>query len=162
MSTLQQLTKLLTQKQLTIAVAESCTGGALSSLLTSQSGASVYFDRGFITYSNQAKMDMLNVSKQVLAKFGAVSEQTANQMVRGVITHAQTDIAVAITGIAGPMGGTINKPVGMVCFGFCVNGKYSTSIEFFNGNRKQVIKLSVDFVISYLVEILLNNKSYNS
>jgi nicotinamide-nucleotide amidase len=151
MPALQQLTKLLTQKQLTIAVAESCTGGALSSLLTSQSGASVYFDRGFITYSNQAKMDMLNVSKQILAKFGAVSEQTAEQMVRGVITHAKTDIAISITGIAGPTGGAINKPVGMVCFGFCVNGEYSTKVKFFDGNRKQIIKLSVDFVISYLV-----------
>jgi nicotinamide-nucleotide amidase len=132
-------------------VAESCTGGALSSLLTSQSGASGYFDRGFITYSNQAKMDMLNVSEQILAKFGAVSEQTAEQMVRGVITHAKTDIAISITGIAGPTGGAINKPVGMVCFGFCINGKYSTKVKFFDGNREQIIKLSVDFVISYLV-----------
>jgi nicotinamide-nucleotide amidase len=99
---MHQLTKILKQKSLTIAVAESCTGGNLSAFLTSESGSSTYFDRGFITYSNQAKIDMLNVKHTTLNKFGAVSEQTALEMVRGVIKNSSANIAVSITGIAGP------------------------------------------------------------
>lgn len=151
---LQQLTKLLTQKQLTIAVAESCTGGGLSSILTSQSGSSEYFDRGFITYSNQSKVDMLNVSEQTLGKFGAVSEQTARQMAEGAITHAQADVSVAITGVAGPTGGTINKPVGMVCFGFCILGKCFTNTQQLSGDRAQVVDASIEFVLTTLVNEL--------
>ncbi|OIR24237.1 CinA family protein, partial [Bathymodiolus thermophilus thioautotrophic gill symbiont] len=99
---MHQLTKLLTQKSLTIAVAESCTGGNLSALLTSKSGSSTYFDRGYITYSNHAKIDMLQVNPTTLDQFGAVSEPTALEMVQGVINNSTANIAVSITGIAGP------------------------------------------------------------
>ncbi len=147
---MHQLTKILKQKSLTIAVAESCTGGNLSALLTSESGSSTYFDRGFITYSNQAKIDMLNVKHTTLNKFGAVSEQTALEMVRGVIKNSSANIAVSITGIAGPTSNDTNKPVGMVCFGFCINGKCTTTTQHFGGDRHKVVEQSVAFVVSVL------------
>ncbi|BAS67566.1 CinA family protein [Bathymodiolus septemdierum thioautotrophic gill symbiont] len=150
-----KLAQLLKQKKYTIAVAESCTGGNLSALLTQESGASVYFDRGFITYSNQAKIDMLGVKTHTLDTHGAVSEQTALEMVAGVIQNSNADIGVSITGIAGPTGATKDKPVGTVCFGFYVNGEYFSAIEIFsNQDRAQVIQSSVDFVIGKLTKWL--------
>ncbi len=151
---MKQLSALLIQKSLSISVAESCTGGGLSALLTSQSGASAYFDRGFVTYSNQAKIDMLDVQPATLEKFGAVSEQTALEMTRGVIKHSNSDISVAITGIAGPTGGTKEKPVGTVCFGFCVFGECFAVTQYFNGDRIEVVQSSVEFAISTLVKQL--------
>lgn len=144
------LIKILQQKNLSISVAESCTGGNLSAFLTQQSGASAYFERGFITYSNQAKIDMLKVSAATLDEFGAVSEQIALEMTCGVIKKSTSNIAVAISGIAGPSGGTKNKPVGMVCFGFCVLGEYFTKTKYFKGNRAKIIQSSVDFVLKTL------------
>ncbi|QKQ23927.1 CinA family protein [Candidatus Ruthia endofausta] len=145
------LITLLKQKSLTIAVAESCTGGNLSALLTSQSGSSAYFDRGFITYANQAKIDMLGVKPTTLDKFGAVSEQVALEMARGVIKNSSANISISITGIAGPTGGIKNKPVGMVYFGFCTLKRCFTSIKQFSGNRAEVVRASIDFVIKTLV-----------
>ena len=156
MPKLKQLTDLLTEKKLTIAVAESCTGGALCSLLTSQSGSSVYFDRGFVTYSNQSKTDMLDVLSSTLEEFGAVSEQTAMQMVSGVVKQARVDVSVAITGVAGPQGGTQDKPVGMVCFGFYVLDRYFTTTQNFTGDRYQVVDASIDFALTTLAHELSN------
>ncbi|MBW5291301.1 MAG: C-terminal domain of CinA type S [Candidatus Ruthia sp. Asou_11_S2] len=152
------LITLLKQKSLTIAVAESCTGGNLSALLTSQSGSSAYFDRGFITYANQAKIDMLGVKPTTLDKFGAVSEQVALEMAHGVIKNSSANISIAITGIAGPTGSTKNKPVGMVCFGFCIHKKCTITTQYFDGNRHEVVKQSVAFVVSALEKQLSNNK----
>ena len=151
---IQTLSQLLTEQSLTLSVAESCTGGNLSALLTSVSGSSTYFDRGYITYSNQAKMDMLDVDAEVLGRFGAVSEQTAFEMVNGVIQNSHSDIAVSITGIAGPTGGTVEKPVGMVCFGFYVKDKHFVKTQHFSGDRETVVASSVDFVIQTLVDEL--------
>lgn len=152
---MHQLTKLLTQKSLTIAVAESCTGGNLSALLTSKSGSSTYFDRGYITYSNHAKIDMLQVNPTTLDQFGAVSEPTALEMVQGVISNSTANIAVSITGIAGPTSDDTNKPVGMVCFGFCINGEYTvTTQNFGNIGRSNVVSKSIVFVVDFLVESL--------
>ena len=150
----QTLSQLLADQSLTLSVAESCTGGGLSALLTSVSGSSTYFDRGYITYSNQAKMDMLDVDAEILEQFGAVSEQTAFEMVNGVIQNSHSDIAVSITGIAGPTGGTVEKPVGMVCFGFCVKDKHFVKTQHFSGDRETVVASSVDFVIQTLVDEL--------
>ncbi|CAC9537762.1 Nicotinamide-nucleotide amidase (EC 3.5.1.42) [uncultured Gammaproteobacteria bacterium] len=154
MSLLRQLTEILLQRQLTIAVAESCTGGGLSSLLTSQSGSSAYFDRGFVSYSNQSKIDMLGVTEHCLNEFGAVSEQVARQMADGVIAQAKVDISASITGIAGPSGGSKEKPVGMVCFGFRILGKRLTSTQQFSGDRQQVINASIEFVLITLANEL--------
>ncbi|HIM53971.1 MAG TPA: CinA family protein [Gammaproteobacteria bacterium] len=151
---IQDLSILLIKQSLNISVAESCTGGRLSALLTSISGSSTYFDRGYITYSNQAKMDMLDVDTEVLERFGAVSEQTAFEMVNGVIQNSHSDIAVSITGIAGPTGGTVDKPVGMVCFGFCVKGKHFVKVQHFSGGRETVVASSIDFAIQTLVNEL--------
>ncbi len=151
---IQTLSQLLTNQSLTLSVAESCTGGNLSALLTSVSGSSTYFDRGYITYSNQAKMDMLDVDVEILEQFGAVSEQTAFEMVNGVIQNSHSDIAVSITGIAGPTGGTVEKPVGMVCFGFYVKDKHFVKTQHFSGDRETVVASSVDFVIQTLVDEL--------
>ncbi|HIG88457.1 CinA family protein [Candidatus Thioglobus sp.] len=152
--TIQDLSQLLINKSFTISVAESCTGGNLSALLTSISGSSVYFDRGYITYSNQAKVDMLNVQTASLKSFGAVSEQIATEMVKGVMKNSNSDIGVSVTGIAGPTGGTKNKPVGMVCFGFCIQDKCFSITQNFKGNRETVVASSVDFVIQTLVDEL--------
>lgn len=156
MSQLKQLTELLIAQKRTITAAESCTGGTLCSLLTSQSGASAYFDRGFITYTNQAKIDMLGVSQATLEEFGAVSEQTAKQMAKGAINQAKSDISVAITGIAGPQGGTQAKPVGMVCFGFCILDRCFTTTQNFTGERLQVVDASINFVLITLINELSN------
>ena len=150
----QSLSQILVEESLTISVAESCTGGRLSALLTSVSGSSAYFDRGYITYSNQAKIDMLNVDVKVLAQFGAVSEQTAAEMVSSVVQGSHNDVAVSITGVAGPTGGTVEKPVGMVCFGFCIKDKYFVETQKFSGDREAVVASSVNFVIQTLVNEL--------
>ncbi|RUM80451.1 MAG: damage-inducible protein CinA [Candidatus Thioglobus sp.] len=151
---IQDLSILLIKQSLNISVAESCTGGRLSALLTSISGSSTYFDRGYITYSNQAKIDMLDVDAEILEQFGAVSEQTVYEMVNGVIQNSHSDVAVSITGIAGPTGGTAEKPVGMVCFGFCVKDKYLVKTQHFSGDRETVVVSSIDFAIQTLVNEL--------
>ena len=151
---LAKLSELLAQQSLTIAVAESCTGGSLSAILTSLSGSSTYFDRGFITYSNQAKIDMLGVSSTTLETKGAVSEAVVLQMAQGVITRAGVELSIAISGIAGPTGGTQAKPVGMVCFGFCIKGQCFTQTQHFCGDRAQVVSASVNYAIQTIVHEL--------
>jgi len=143
----QQLSELLISNDLTISVAESCTGGSLSRVLTSIPGASSYFDCGYITYSNQSKVDMLGVDIQKIKTFGAVSEEVALEMVIGVASKSQSDFAVSITGVAGPTGGTPEKPVGMVCFGFSYEGKTSTNTQLFSGDRSNVVSQSVSYAL---------------
>ena len=99
-------------------------------------------------------MDMLDVGVEILEQFGAVSEQTAFQMVNGLVQNSHSDIAVSITGIAGPTGGTVEKPVGMVCFGFYVKDKHFVKTQHFSGDRETVVASSVDFVIQTLVDEL--------
>ncbi len=148
----KKIIKKLIDKRLTISVAESCTGGSLASALTSLSGASLYFDRGFVTYSNKAKLDLLSVNKETITKYGAVSEHVALEMVKGVIKNSTSDFAVAITGIAGPSGGTTTKPVGMVCFGFSTCGNNLTSTQLFKGDRLSIISQSVEYSIEQLLK----------
>ncbi len=114
------------QAGLMVAAAESCTGGLVSTLLTELDGSSAVFERGFITYSNEAKMDLLNVPQEVLEAHGAVSEPTARAMADGALANSRADIAVAITGIAGPGGGSAEKPVGLVHFGVAARGLETT------------------------------------
>jgi len=146
----QELSELLVSKGLTISVAESCTGGSLSHALTSIPGASSYFDCGYITYSNQSKVDMLGVDIQAIKTYGAVSEEIALEMVIGVATRSHSDVAVSITGVAGPTGGTPEKPVGMVCFGFFYDGKTSTTTQLFSGDRARIVSQSVSYAMRQL------------
>ena len=146
----QQLSKLLIANGLTISVAESCTGGSLSRALTSIPGASSYFDCGYITYSNQSKVEMLGVDIQTIKTFGAVSEEVAREMLIGVASRSHSDIAVSITGVAGPTGGTPEKPVGMVCFGFSCEGKMSTNTQLFFGDRSNIVYQSVSYALIQL------------
>jgi nicotinamide-nucleotide amidase len=115
---LEKISKTLKEKKLTIATAESATGGLIANILTNISGSSKYFDRGLITYSNRAKMELLNVKKETLDKYGAVSKEIAKEMAEGVMKKSDVDIGVSTTGIAGPSGGTKEKPVGTVFIGF--------------------------------------------
>lgn len=127
------------------ATAESCTGGLISASITAVSGSSQWFDRSFVTYTNKAKMEMLDVSAQALETYGAVSEIVACQMAQGAIAHSDASIAVAVTGIAGPTGGTEQKPVGTVCIGFMNrnDGKCYVKRHHFDGDRTQVREQTV-------------------
>jgi len=150
----KHLSELLVSKGLTISVAESCTGGSLSSSLTSISGASSYFNSGFITYSNQSKIDMLGVNPESIEMYGAVSEKVANEMVRGAGQRSCSNLAVSITGIAGPSGGSASKPVGMVCIGFFFDGVVTTTTQFFKGSRSDIVSQSITFALVELTSKL--------
>ena len=150
----KHLSELLASKGLTISVAESCTGGSLSSSLTSISGASSYFNCGFITYSNQSKIDMLGVNPESIEMYGAVSEKVAHEMVTGAGQRSHSNLAVSITGIAGPSGGSASKPVGMVCIGFFCDGSVTTTTQFFSGSRSDIVSQSVTFALVELSSII--------
>lgn len=136
-----------------IAVAESCTGGLLAAAITEISGSSEVFDRGYVTYSNQAKIDLLGVSINSLEVYGAVSEQVARDMAEGALNNAQVDLAVSITGIAGP-GGSESKPEGRVCFGMAVKGEKTQAMthEFGALGRHEVREAAVIFALNLLAE----------
>ena len=146
----KKLSELLISKNMSIAVAESCTGGSISSSLTSIPGASTYFNCGFITYSNQSKVNMLGVDPKTIELFGAVSEKVAYEMAMGAGQNSQSDLAISVTGIAGPSGGTLEKPVGMVCFGFFVDGNVETTTQFFSGVRSEIVSESIAFALTGL------------
>lgn len=133
------VSEILTTKTLKLATAESCTGGLISTLITDRSGSSELFDRGFVTYSNQAKIDLLGVSPLTLDKFGAVSEETAKEMALGTLKNSQADLAISVTGVAGPTGGTKDKPVGLVYIGFARrNGECLAEKYIFMGDRQSI------------------------
>ena len=146
----QELSEILVTNGLTISVAESCTGGSLSRVLTSIPGASSYFESGYITYSNQSKVEILEVDTQTIKTYGAVSEEVALEMVIGVTTKSHSDVALSITGVAGPTGGTIEKPIGTVCFGFFCDGKTSTTTKLFSGDRANIMSQSVSYALKQL------------
>jgi len=147
----KKLSELLITKSKTMAVAESCTGGSLASSLTSIPGASTYFNCGFITYSNKSKVNMLGVDPKTIELFGAVSEKVAYEMVMGAGQNSDSDLAVSVTGIAGPSGGTTKKPVGTVCFGFYIDGNVETTTQFFSGVRSEIVSESIAFALTELI-----------
>jgi nicotinamide-nucleotide amidase len=126
-----------------LATAESCTGGWVAQAITAIAGSSDWFDRGFVTYSNEAKQEMLGVRAETLKRHGAVSEETAREMAQGALSRSKATLALAVTGIAGPAGGSPEKPVGMVCFAWA--GKQGASSETlrFSGDRESVRRQSV-------------------
>lgn len=134
----EKVARMLVEKNLTISVSESCTGGLVSSSLINYPGISSVFIEGCVTYSNEAKVSRLGVKKETLDKYGAVSEQTAKEMAQGVAKKFNTDIGLSTTGIAGPEGGSDEKPVGLVYMGICINGKTFVKKYIFNGNRQMI------------------------
>lgn len=153
---LQIFIKSLRDRKLTVSFAESCTGGALSSFLTEQAGISDIFLGSVVSYSNEAKVDLLGVRRDTLMNEGAVSESVARQMAYGVRQQLKTDWSIAITGIAGPSGGTPTKPVGTVCFAIVGPDFEDSRKHLFSGDRKAIQQASVDFAVQWLSEILDN------
>lgn len=139
---------------LRISTAESCTGGLIISALTEISGSSKVVDSGYITYSNEAKMRLVNVQKETLEKHGAVSEQTVTQMAKGAQKNSGSHITVAVSGIAGPTGGSAEKPVGLVYFAFCIDEKIVTFEKVFKGNRHEIRMQTVETALSFIDEEL--------
>jgi len=145
----------LKTRGLMLAMAESCTGGLVAEAITRIAGSSAWFDRGFVTYSNAAKIDMLGVDSKTLQKCGAVSEQTAKEMAIGALKNSASQIAGSITGIAGPDGGTLEKPVGMVCFAWAgLNLPVSASTQIFSGNRETIRQQAAIYMMAGLIERL--------
>jgi nicotinamide-nucleotide amidase len=160
---LAELGKILTAKKLRLTTAESCTGGMVAAAITSIAGSSKWFERGFVTYSNDSKQEMLGIKSEVLEKFGAVSEETARAMAEGALTHSHAQISLAITGIAGPEGGTKDKPVGTVCFAWSIclrkqnetpQFEIVTATRHFSGRRNTVRKQAVKFALEQLEKFL--------
>jgi nicotinamide-nucleotide amidase len=151
---LKKIANLLKQKHLTVATAESCTGGLISHSLTNISGSSDYFDRGIVSYSNNAKMELLGVFKEILEKYGAVSEQVAMFMAEGVRKKSNVDIGISTTGIAGPTGGTKEKPVGLVYIAVSTTKNAVVKKFQFTGDRLQNKESTCNAALQMLLDTL--------
>lgn len=151
------LLTLLKEKNLIIAAAESCTGGLIAKLITDSGGASQFFEMGVVTYSNEAKQKLLGVSLETLEKHGAVSAETASEMAEGILRLSGADIAVSVTGIAGPSGGTLQKPVGLVYVG--ISGKYGTKVEKLNlsGTRDDIRSNTASKALQIAYQYIVQN-----
>jgi len=138
-----------------LATAESCTGGWVSEVLTAIAGSSAWFERGFVTYSNAAKEEMLGVRRATLERHGAVSEPVAEEMALGALAHSHASMALAVTGIAGPSGGSVEKPVGTVCFAWAAAGRPARAeTRRFSGDREAVRRQSVERALQGILELL--------
>ncbi len=145
----------LKARGLMLATAESCTGGWVAQAATAIAGSSDWFERGFVTYSDAAKQDMLGVSSEALAAHGAVSEQVAREMAAGALAHSRAQVALAITGVAGPGGGSPEKPVGTVCFAWAVKaGASGAQTRRFDGDRESVRRQSVIVALQGVLDTL--------
>jgi nicotinamide-nucleotide amidase len=144
----------LLEAGLMLASAESCTGGWIGKCVTDIAGSSGWFDRGFLTYSNAAKQEMLGVAGDTLAEHGAVSEAVVREMALGALSRSRARVTVAVSGIAGPGGGSAEKPVGMVCFGFALGGRVTTETCRFQGDRDGVRRQSVVHALTRLLALL--------
>ena len=155
----KEIGKILTSKKLSVSCSESCTGGLLSSRLTDISGSSAYINVNFVTYANEAKVKLLNVKSETIEKFGVVSEEVACEMVEGLISKYNCDIAVSTTGIAGPTGGTVNNPVGLVCIAVAnKNKKVSISYKAYPKLPRRLMKYEFsDKALELLLKFLKEN-----
>ncbi len=145
---------LLLKKQLRLVTAESCTGGLIAAACTDLAGSSAWFERGFVTYSNLAKTELLDVPERVLRRAGAVCGPVAQAMAEGALAHSHAQVAVAVTGVAGPSGGSPAKPVGTVWFGFALPGQVLTEKCHFDGDRAAVRRATVRHALARLVALL--------
>jgi nicotinamide-nucleotide amidase len=137
-----------------LATAESCTGGMISAACTDLAGSSAWFERGFVTYSNEAKTELLGVDAALIRQHGAVSEEVARAMAAGAVTRSRAQVSVAVTGVAGPTGGSAAKPVGTVWFGFNVDGQVTSEMKRFDGDRAAVRSATVQHAVHRLLELL--------
>ncbi len=154
----ESLGQALKRQQATVTAAESCTGGWVAKTLTDVPGSSAWFERGFVTYSNQAKSEMIGVAPATLEAHGAVSQQVVTEMAQGACKAANASYAVAISGIAGPDGGTAEKPVGTVWFGFAsATGVLETRRECFTGGRESVRRQATVYALQTLGQLFLQN-----
>jgi len=150
----QSLAAALTQRGWMMTSAESCTGGLIAAACTDLAGSSDWFERGFVSYSNAAKTELLGVPAHVIARHGAVSEPVARAMARGAVAHARAHASVAVTGVAGPGGGSVDKPVGTVWFGWHVPGVTETECRHFDGDRAAVRAQTVAHALARLLQLL--------
>ena len=149
----EQLAELFLKSSTKLVTAESCTGGGLAEILTRIPGSSAWFERGFVTYSNDAKMELLNVNLKTLELYGAVSEETAKEMVVGAVNNSHAQIGVSITGIAGPDGGTEEKPIGTVCFAwYLTENNIKTTRIIFEGDRQSIREQSCLLALQGLLD----------
>ena len=148
------LSNLLIEKHWFLATAESCTGGMIAAACTDLAGSSSWFERGFVTYSNAAKVQMLDVDAALIAAHGAVSEPVARAMALGAIRHSAAQVSVAVTGVAGPTGGSAAKPVGTVWFAWCVDSSLHSEVKCFSGNRADVRLATVSHALGGLLGLL--------
>ena len=148
------LADLMLEKGLFLATAESCSGGMIAAACTDLAGSSAWFERGSITYSNDAKTQMLGVDAALIAQHGAVSEPVARAMAFGAIRHSAAQVSVAVTGVAGPAGGSATKPVGTVWFGFSVQGQLTSEQRCFAGDRAAVRRATVNHALTRLIQLL--------
>ncbi|WP_325498815.1 CinA family protein [Ramlibacter sp.] len=151
MSRVEELAALLLARGWLLATAESCTGGMIAAACTDLAGSSAWFERGFVTYSNAAKTDLLGVSEALLRQHGAVSEATVRAMAEGAVAHSRAQVSVAVTGVAGPTGGSTDKPVGTVWFGFVVGGRLTSERQRFDGDRAAVRAATVRHALDGLL-----------
>ena len=151
---LTQISLQLIQQGHMLATAESCTGGMIAAACTDLPGASTWFERGFVTYSNAAKADMLGVPAALIEQEGAVSEAVARAMADGALLHSQAQVSLAVTGVAGPLGGSDAKPVGTVWFAWCVGGETHSEMQHFAGDRATIRAATVRYALQRLLGFL--------
>lgn len=147
---LQDLAQHLRARAWMLATAESCTGGLVAATCTALAGSSQWFERGVVSYANAAKTELLGVDAALIAQHGAVSEAVARAMAQGALTHAHAQVSVAVTGIAGPGGGSPDKPVGLVWFAWCYGGRTDSARQYFEGRRDQVRDQAVRYALTQL------------
>ena len=153
---IQRLANQCLEKKILLVTAESCTGGLLSATLTKIAGSSKWFDRGYITYSNNSKIDSLRVRRETLENFGAVSQEIANEMSAGALENSEANLSISITGIAGPEGGTLDKPIGTVFFSIAtIDNIILEHKADFKGSRDEIRKESVLFALNKLLNLTL-------
>ena len=152
---LTQISLQLLKHRHTLATAESCTGGMIAAACTDLAGSSQWFERGFITYSNEAKAEMLGVPAALIEQHGAVSEPVARAMADGALAHSRAHVSLAVTGVAGPTGGSADKPVGTVWLAWCVNGETHSEMQHFAGDRAAVRTATVRYALQRLLGFLL-------
>lgn len=152
----QQVGTLLLENDQVLVTAESCTGGGVATAITDIAGSSAWFDRAFVTYSNEAKQQMIGVKAETLQEFGAVSEPVVFEMVQGALSHSNATIGVSISGIAGPGGGSEEKPVGTVCFAWAdKSGWLHIETKHFSGDRREVRTQAVEYALQTIHDYLL-------